>query len=265
MFVRSVKVRSSSGAVNEYVRIVESYRADGQVKQRTIADLGRKDVLQQLLPKLKRVLKGESGGEAPDEVDVADASSWGPVLVVRALFEELGLWSMFDELLGPSKSKVSYADRAFVLIANRLICPRSEHGLASWLESDFVCDRHGRRFVPRWHQRGRVRVHHRQLQGWYRTLDRLLAAKDKIEVRLYERLRDLFSLAPDLVLYDITSTYFEGAGPAELAKHGYSRDGKSQNVQVIVGLVMVNGWPIAHHVWEGNRVDQSTVQEWCRT
>jgi transposase len=63
------------------------------------------------------------------------------------------------------------------------------------------------------------------------------------------------------VLYDITSTYFEGSGPADFAKHGYSRDGKPQNVQVIVGVVMVAGWPIAHHVWAGNRIDHSTVQE----
>ena len=57
------------------------------------------------------------------------------------------------------------------------------------------------------------------------------------------------------------STYFEGAGPHDFAKHGYSRDGKPQNVQVIVGMVMVAGWPIAHHVWAGNRIDHSTVQE----
>jgi transposase len=66
------------------------------------------------------------------------------------------------------------------------------------------------------------------------------------------------------VLYDITSTYFEGAGPHDFAKHGYSRDGKSQNVQVIVGVVMVAGWPIAHHVWEGNRLDHTTVQDVIR-
>src|SRR5208337_1101329 len=60
-------------------------------------------------------------------------------------------------------------------------------------------------------------------------------------------------------LYDITSTYFEGAGPAGLAKHGHSRDGKPHNVQVIVAVVMVSGWPIAHHVWAGNEVDHTTV------
>ena len=262
MYVRTVKVRSSSGAVNEYVRVVEAYRDNGKVKQRVVADLGRKDLLTALLPKLRRVLEGTPASDAQPQEDIEflDASTWGPSLVIRELFEELGLWPLFDELLGRSKT-VPYADRAFVLLANRLTRPKSEHGLASWLETDFVCDRQGRRFVPHWHQRGRVRIHHRQLDAWYETLDRLLAAKAKIEVALYYRLRDLFSLKPDLVLYDITSTYFEGAGPRDFAKHGYSRDGKPHNVQVIVGLVMVGGWPIAHHVWAGNRIDHTTVQE----
>jgi transposase len=262
MYPRTVKVRSSSGAVNEYVRVVEAYREGGKVKQRVVADLGRKDLLVEVLPKLQRLLAGDAAtqldsGDAPV---VVDASNWGPILVIRALFEQLGLWDIFDKHLGRAKG-VPFADRAFVLIANRLIAPASEHGLAGWLETDFVCDRKGRRFVPHWRQRRRVRVHPRQLDAWYRTLDQLHAAKDKIEVALYHRLRDLFSFKPDLVLYDITSTYFEGAGPHDFAKHGYSRDGKPQNVQVIVGVVMVAGWPIAHHVWAGNRIDHSTVQE----
>jgi transposase len=262
MYPRTVKVRSSSGTVNEYVRVVEAFREGGKVKQRVVADLGRKDLLVAILPKLRRILGGSSGAEVDDpaEPQVLDTANWGPVLVVRALFEQLGLWSILDQNLGHAKG-VSFADRVFVLVANRLIAPASEHGLAGWLETDFVCDRQGRRFVPHWHQRRRVRVHPRQLDAWYRTLDQLLAAKDRIEVALYHRLRDLFSLKPELVLYDITSTYFEGAGPHDFAKHGYSRDGKSQNVQVIVGVVMVAGWPIAHHVWEGNRIDHSTVQE----
>jgi transposase len=258
MYPRTVKVRSSSGTVNEYVRVVEAYRDGGKVKQRVVADLGRKDLLVEVLPKLRRLLTGEA--DDPTEPQVGEASTWGPVLVVRALFDQLGLWAILDQHLGHAKG-VPFADRAFVLVANRLIAPASEHGLAGWLETDFVCDRQGRRFVPHWHQRRRVRVHPRQLDAWYRTLDQLLAAKDRIEVALYHRLRDLFSLKPELVLYDITSTYFEGAGPHDFAKHGYSRDGKPQDVQVIVGVVMVAGWPIAHHVWEGNRIDHSTVQE----
>ena len=91
MYVRTVKVPSSSNNVNEYVRIVESYREDGKVKQRTIADLGRKDVLRALLPQLERVLKGLPKIEGQDdEMQVLQATTRGPVLVVRALFEQLG-------------------------------------------------------------------------------------------------------------------------------------------------------------------------------
>jgi transposase len=262
MYLRTIKVPSSNGTVNEYVRVVESYREDGKVKQRTVADLGRRDVLTVLLPQLQRLLLGQPqpAGENASDIDVLEAATWGPVLVVRALFEQLGLWQLFDELLGKAKKGPSFTDRAFVLIANRLIRPSSEHGLARWLETDFICDRQGRRFRPRWHTRRRVKVHHQQLDAWYRTLDQLLAAKERLEVRLYQRLRDLFSLRPELVLFDITSTYFEGAGPQDFAKHGYSRDGKPQNVQVVVGLVLVAGWPIAHHVWEGNQLDVTAVQ-----
>jgi hypothetical protein len=185
MYSRTVRVPSSNGSVNEYVRIVEAYREGGRVQQRTIADLGRQDVLAALLPQLERVLQGEPA--LPDrpagDVEVTDASTWGPVLLARALFAQLGWWPLLDQHLGRAKD-IPYADRAFVLIANRLICPTREHGLARWLETDFVCDRRGRRFVPHWHRRGRVRVHPRQLRAWYRTLDQLLKAKAALEVGL---------------------------------------------------------------------------------
>src|SRR6516165_5155698 len=152
------------------------------------------------------------------------------------------------------------SDRALVLVANRLVSPGSEHALAQWLEIDFVCDRRGRRFIAAWREDAerkasrapRVRVKTQQLQQWYRTLDHLLEAKDSMELALFFRLRDLFSLQVDMVFYDLTSTYLEGAGPPELGANGHSRDGKPRNPQVLVGLVMVDGWPIAHHVFEGN-------------
>ena len=262
MYVRTVRVPSSNGSFNEYLRVVEAYRENGKVKQRIIADLGRRDLLSAVLPNLRRILEGtpKLQGQEDSDVDILETFGWGPLLVVRKLFEELGLWDLFDRVLG-KRTAVPWADRAFVLIASRLIHPSSEHGLGGWLETDYFCDREGRRFVPRWRTRGRVRVHDQQLDSWYRTLDHLLESKNDIEIALYGRLRDLFSLKPDLVLYDITSTYFEGSGPSGLARHGYSRDGKSRNPQVIVGVVMVGGWPIVHHVWEGNRLDHSTVQE----
>jgi len=132
-----------------------------------------------------------------------------------------------------------------------------------------VCDRSGRRWFPEWREEGerlssrrpRVRVKDRQLRQWYRTLDQLVVHQKQIEKELFLRLRNLFSLNVDLVFYDLTSTYFEGNGPAGLALHGHSRDGKPRNRQVLVGLVMIEGWPIAHHVFHGNLRDSTTVEE----
>jgi hypothetical protein len=86
----------------------------------------------------------------------------------------------------------------------------------------------------------------------------------QVESALFVRLRDLFSLQVDMVFYDLTSTYFEGRGPPEIGAHGHSRDGKPRNPQVLVGLVLVDGWPIAHHVFEGNRRDAKTVPDVLR-
>jgi transposase len=273
MFIRSVKIPSSNGTVHEYVRIVGSVRENGKVKQKVIANLGRRDTLEAVLPLLNRFLRGEEdqaqlarqlGQEGP--IEVLDASTWGPMLVARHFFGQLGLWSLLDEgrrwpkLLPEEDPDDDWVSRVLALIANRLTRPCSEHALAAWLETDYVCDRHGRRYVPCWKPQRRVQVDWAQLQRWYRTLDHLLLNKETLEVALYERLRTLFDFQPDLVMYDLTSTYFEGHGPA-LAKHGYSRDGKPRNVQVVVGVVMVAGWPIAHHVWAGNRRDSTTVKE----
>jgi len=270
MYLRTVKVRSSNGTLHEYVRIVEAHRQDGKVRQRVVADLGRKDLLAALLPKLQRLLAGEDAiadQEPGGEVKVLEAATWGPMLVVQTLARELGLTAILHKMLGTGRieeaetAAISAAELAVVLIANRLIRPGSEHALAGWLESDWVCDSEGRRLMPCWKRSGRVKVDHRQLDRWYRVVGRLSRIKDAVELELYMRLRDLFSLKVDLVLYDITSTYFEGSGPDGLALNGYSRDGKEQNVQVVMGVVMAGGWPIAHHVFAGNTVDVSTVKQ----
>jgi hypothetical protein len=273
MFLRIVKAAGAKGVAREYVRLVESYRQDGKVKQRLVASLGRKDLLIAHLDSLNRLLRGETAAAGPihaGAVEAAQAWDWGPVLVARQLMRELGLDQILSRLDKRRRGAATrLADRVLVLVANRLAAPGSEHGLARWLESSFVCDSQGRQWRPAWRddderrmsRAPRVRVQFRQLARWYRTLDELLVAKPEIERELFLHLRDLFSLKVDLVLYDLTSTYFEGGGPPELGAYGYSRDGRPGNRQVLVGLVMVDGWPIAHHVFAGNWRDAKTVPE----
>jgi transposase len=130
-----------------------------------------------------------------------------------------------------------------------------------WLEDFYVVTSQGSRWTPQWKASRRVKVRFEQLRLWYETLDDLVSGKTQIETAIWQELRDLFSLEPEWVFYDITSTYFEGQGPAELGRFGYSRDGKPRNRQVVIGVVMMDGWPIAHHVFAGNRLDQTTVGE----
>ncbi|MCY2954627.1 MAG: hypothetical protein NTU53_22075 [Planctomycetota bacterium] len=124
-----------------------------------MADLGRKDVLAALLPQLQRLLRGDDaivGQEPRSDVKVLEAATWGPMLLVQRVAQQLGLTEILQQSLksghaGEEEDEAHAAppaERALALIANRLIRPGSEHALAGWLESDWVCDTAGRRFVP---------------------------------------------------------------------------------------------------------------------
>jgi transposase len=269
MYLRTTKVKRADGRVDEYIRLVESYWNEGSPRHRTICNLGRKDLLAPHAEALLRLLKGEERAKKPSkEANAIGAWDWGPILVARHFWKELGLEAIIDSLANAKEQEAQLCDRALALVANRLCEPTSEHGVARWLETDYVCDRSGERWLPQWRdeaerlasRRPRVRVKDGQLQQWYRTLDGLMKYKERIEKELFLCLRNLFSLNVDLVFYDLTSTYFEGQGPAGLAEHGHSRDGKPRNRQVLVGVVMIDGWPIAHHVFEGSKRDSSTVE-----
>ena len=274
MFLRVVRAAGGHGVQHEYVRVVEAYRQKGKTRHRTIINLGRKDVLAACLDldKFTRLLHGDTaaGPQIKTEaVGALGAWDWGGMLVARHIWHELGLEERIDQLSGRNRSHgVLLSDRALVLVANRLMSPGSEPALARWLENEFVCDHRGRRFVASWREdeerkasrTPRVRVKQQQLKAWYRTLDQMFEHKAQIEHALFMRLRDLFSLQVDMIP-DLTSTYFEGNGPPELGAHGYSRDSKPRDPQILVGLVMVDGWPIAHHVFEGNKRDAMTVPE----
>ena len=243
MFLRVVRAAGGKGVKHEYVRVVEAYREHGKTRHRTILNLGRRDLLAAHLDitKLMRLLHGEAsadGGVRREDVCAVGAWDWGPMLVARQLWCELGLEATLDRLDKPGRRDTTrLSDRSLVLVANRLAAPSSEHGLARWLETDFVCDRDGRRWQVQWRddvarqnsRTPRVKVEARQLQQWYRTLDQLLEHKSQIEHALFLTLRDLFSLRVDMVFYDLTSTYFEGHGPPEIGANGHSRDGKPRN------------------------------------
>jgi len=276
MFLRVVRAAGGQGVKHEYVRVVEAYRDyDGKTRHHTVLNLGRRDLLAEHLDldKLQRLLHGDTSGDdraRSEDVAAVGAWDWGPTLAARHIWNELGVDDILAELGGRGRGDgAALKERALVLVTNRLVSPSSEHGLARWLETDFVCDQRGRRWTAAWRddverkasRSPRVRIAADQLQRWYRTLDQLLARKAAIEHALFLRLRDLFSLQVDMVFYDLTSSYFEGHGPPKLGAHGHSRDEKPRNPQVLVGLVMVDGWPIAHHVFEGNRRDAMTVPD----
>ena len=275
MFLRTVKAPGRKGSHYEYLRLVENYRVIDKTKQRVIANLGRKDLLEAHLDSLIRILRGDAHEHEfirAGNVEAAGAWDWGPVLVIRRLWRDVGLDEIIVQFGGRGqRDGERLAERAFVLTANRLCAPTSEHGLARWLETDFVCDSEGRRWTPQWREdeerlasrSPRVRVESAQLARWYRTLDQLHTCKDSIEKSLFLQLRKLFALQVDFALYDLTSTYFEGRGP-EKAEHGYSRDGKPRNRQVLVGVVMIDGWlecPPSINARESSKQPRTFVQE----
>lgn len=268
MFPRVTTVKTSKGTY-QYLQILESYHHQGRCRHRVVANLGRLDTLGKKLDRLVSSLRKfcQKNFVVPEEINCKDALSWGPILLARHLWEQMNLSEIVNKHCKSPRQKFDVAETAFVLVANRLCEPSSEHGLDRWLEHTFVCDSQGRRWQPNWlpcqqvTKQQRVKVHHRQLHKWYGTLDALLAAKDKIEEGMYLRVRDLFSVKVDIVFYDLTSTYFCRKRPkGNLRRHGISKDGKPRQVQVILGVVMANGFPIAHHVFPGNTAEKTTMQ-----
>jgi hypothetical protein len=168
MYLRTVKAKGADGVEFEYIRLVEAYWENGHSKQRVVANLGRKDVLAPHLESLIELLGGGKKTKANslsrgEHIEATVAACWGPMLVARSLWREFGLESILDSLAPKTTTvqkvgRLTLADRVLVLVANRLCRPGSEHALAQWLESDFVCGRDGKRILARWKQQGRVRV-----------------------------------------------------------------------------------------------------------
>jgi transposase len=176
---------------------------------------------------------------------------FGDVYVALALWRGTGLAALCERLLPVGKARVPWEKMAAVLVAARLCQPSSElHIAEDWYRRTALGDLL---------QLDEELVNKDRL---YRALDQLLAHKAAIEAHLFRRCGELFSTDNKVLLYDVTSTYFEGQAEANpLAQRGYSRDHRSDCKQVCIALVVTfDGFPLGYEVFAGNTHDSRTLQ-----
>ena len=267
MFIRPC-YRTKNGKRHAYWALVESYRTDRGPRQRTVAYLGQLDEAGRV--GVHRAAKGnkkspeeqlvlwENDSPAPEWVEV-NASAvrvenqvdfGGPWLALE-LIRRLQLDRFLQSAIGRGNEDVPWATTALVLVVARLCNPSSELHIAEhYYRSTALVDLLG---VPA------KKVYDERL---YRALDKLLPHKEALEKHLKNRLGELFDLEYDLLLYDVTSTYFEGEAEGNpMAKRGYSRDKRSDCKQVCIGLVVSRcGMPMGYEVFDGNRHDSTTLR-----
>ena len=183
----------------------------------------------------------------PERVTFEDEREAGPVHVGHQMWRLLQL----DTILAAAGLSRRAQRLTEVMTLNRLVHPASEHAMPDWIRRTALADILGTDFAPL------------ADDALYRNLDRLHPQRVAIEQALAARERTLFNLDDTIYLYDLTSTYFEGQCPHNpQAKRGYSRDHRPDCKQVVIGLVLDrDGFPKAHEVFDGNRHDQTTVDD----
>jgi len=271
MFLRRCK-RRKNGKQHTYWALVESYRTGRGSRQRVVAYLGElKSSEQSGWAQLGRRLDGRSRpqrslfdpphyddptDEEPVAIDIKGVRlerirDFGDVWLALGLWRLLGLDELLSERMPEGREEVRWHTVAAILTIGRFCEPSSElHIEDSWYGRTALEDLLG--VSP-------DKVHTDRL---YAALDRMLIQKEAIEKQLKERLGDLFDLEYDLLLYDVTSTYFEGECRGNpMAKRGYSRDSRPDCLQVCIGLVVTDdGMPLGYEVFDGNTHDSKTVE-----
>ena len=267
MFIRPC-YRTKNGKRHAYWALVESVRTARGPRQQVVAYLGDLDEAGRLgvrdaAAETAGRQRGLFGDAEPEwvEVDVSRVrvercrAFGGPWLALE-LIRELGLDRFLTKTISSWREDVPWPVMALVLVVCRLCDPSSELFIAEhFYEDSALPDLLG---VPP------AKVNDDRL---YRALDAVLPHKAELETFLKDRLGDLFGLEYDLLLYDVTSTYFEGEAAANpLAQRGYSRDHRPDCKQVCIGLVVSKcGMPLGYEVFAGNRSDGTTLKEIVET
>jgi len=277
MFLRST-IRKKDGKEHRYWSLVENRRVSGgRVVQRHVLYLGEINSSQELAWR-KSIEVLEAGAAQPrtlalfpeDRCDglLPDASivrlklsqlqlcrprQWGACWLTLKLWEELRLDRFWAERLAPSRKGTRWDTVLFVLVAYRLIAPGAEwHLHREWYERSALADLLGADAALA------------DIHTLYRCHDRLLTHKQAVFDHLVERWRDLFNASFDVLLYDLTSTYFEANPPfpeEDKRRYGYSRDRRPDCVQVVIALVVTpEGLPLAYEVMAGNSSDKTTLR-----
>ena len=277
MFLRQT-IRKKDGKEHRYFSVVENKRvACGRVVQRHVLYLGEINDTQELAWRKSIEVFDESAarprtlslfpedrceGLLPDgsiirlklsQVRLCRARQWGACWLALTLWRELHLERFWGERLPASRKGTRWDQVLFVLTAYRLLAPGSEWRLhREWFERSALADLLGADFALA------------EIHKLYACHDRLLAHKQQLFDHLVGRWRDLFNVSFDLLLYDLTSTYFEADPPFpedDKRRHGYSRDHRPDCVQVVIALVVTpEGLPLAYEVMPGNTRDNATLR-----
>jgi transposase len=278
MFLRAT-TRKKDGKTHRYWSVVENRRlADGRVLQRHVLYLGEINDSQALAWRRSIEVLDEREG-APRTVALfpedrieecaVDASVvrlrlsqlrlcrprvWGSCWLALKLWERLGLDRFWSQRLARSRKGTRWEQVLFVLVAYRLLSPGSEWRLhRQWFERSALADLLGT-------DEGVADIH-----KLYSCHDRILEHKRALFDHLVERWKDLFNAEFDVLLYDLTSTYFEANPPFEdgdKRRYGHSRDRRSDCVQVVIALVVTpQGLPLAYEVLPGNTADNTTLRD----
>ena len=265
MYLRHSTV-TKNGKTHMYWRLVRAVRVGRKVRQVTVAQLGELDAKGRIAARhladslvgvdrqpglFDEELPTEPVTVVPSRLRLERGRRFGDVWLAWKLWQALGLDTWLEKRLPRGREDVPWSLMAAVLVIARLCEPSSElHIAEDWFRRTALDDLLG---LPE------AKVNDDRL---YRGLDRLLPHKDALETHLKERLGTLFKLEYDLLLYDVTSTYFEGQAEGNtLAARGYSRDHRPDCKQVCIGLVVSReGFPLGYEVFAGNRSDSTTLQ-----